>query len=131
MPTVSPDDIRSYRKKDYLLIENALTPDELSAIRAAVDGFIEKSRSLTQHSSAIELEAGHTADKPKVPADQAAPSAAPRLREAVPKLQHPGSGPRLDWPRSQASRLEGEHQGRRDRHVSRMAPGLGLLSPQQ
>ena len=53
---VSPAEIESYRERGYLLVEDALTPQELADIRAAIDGFVERSRSLTQHDSAIELE---------------------------------------------------------------------------
>src|SRR5262249_54044052 len=66
MPTLNPSDVETYRQQGYLLVENALAPEELSAIRAAIDGFIEQSRSLTQHDIAIELEAAHRADRPQV-----------------------------------------------------------------
>ena len=63
---LSPAEIESYRERGYLLVEDALTAEELADIRAAIAGFVEKSRSLTQHDSAIELEAGHSAETPKL-----------------------------------------------------------------
>lgn len=63
---LSPAEIESYRERGYLLVEDALTPQELADIRAAIDGFVERSRALTRHDSAIELEAGHSAETPKV-----------------------------------------------------------------
>jgi ectoine hydroxylase-related dioxygenase (phytanoyl-CoA dioxygenase family) len=63
---LSQADIESYRAQGYLLVEDALTAKELADIRAAVDGFVEQSRSLTRHDATIELEQGHSADNPKV-----------------------------------------------------------------
>jgi phytanoyl-CoA hydroxylase len=63
---LSSADVESYRERGYLVVEDALTPQELADIRAAIDGFIEQSRGLTRHDSAIELEAGHSAEKPRV-----------------------------------------------------------------
>jgi ectoine hydroxylase-related dioxygenase (phytanoyl-CoA dioxygenase family) len=59
-------DVDSYRDQGYLLIESALAPAELAAIRDAADQFLEASRRLTKSDSALELEEGHSSTFPRL-----------------------------------------------------------------
>src|SRR5262249_31506464 len=59
-------DIEAYRAQGFLLVEDALSPTELSDLRAVVDQFIERGRALDRDDEAIELEPGHRPDRPRI-----------------------------------------------------------------
>jgi ectoine hydroxylase-related dioxygenase (phytanoyl-CoA dioxygenase family) len=59
-------DLSAYRAQGFLVVEDALRPAELRDLRAVVDAFIERSRALERDDSALELEAGHSPERPRV-----------------------------------------------------------------
>lgn len=58
--------IDAYRRDGYLLIENAITQEQLAAARRVMDDFVEESRLLTRSDSVLDLEDDHTHDHPRV-----------------------------------------------------------------
>jgi ectoine hydroxylase-related dioxygenase (phytanoyl-CoA dioxygenase family) len=75
--TLSPDDRASYAENGYLLVENAVTPEELARLREITSELIEKSRSVSESNDAYELDAGHSPDSPRL------------TRIKLPHRQHP------------------------------------------
>ncbi|MBI4552495.1 MAG: phytanoyl-CoA dioxygenase family protein [Candidatus Latescibacteria bacterium] len=55
-----------YKKNGYLAVENVLTMDEVEELRRVTDEFVEKSRSVTQHTDVFDLEPGHTPEAPRL-----------------------------------------------------------------
>ena len=60
------DQVQSYRRDGYLVIENVLGATELENLRQVVGGLVEASRSVTTHDSVYDLEASHTPEEPRV-----------------------------------------------------------------
>jgi ectoine hydroxylase-related dioxygenase (phytanoyl-CoA dioxygenase family) len=60
------DQVQSYRKDGYLVIENVLDATELETLRGIIDGLVESSRSLTEHNHLFDLEPTHTPEEPRV-----------------------------------------------------------------
>jgi phytanoyl-CoA hydroxylase len=60
------DQVQSYRRDGYLVIDNVLTTTELESVRRVVDGLIEASRAVTTHDSVYDLEPTHTPEEPRV-----------------------------------------------------------------
>ncbi|MEF2554296.1 phytanoyl-CoA dioxygenase family protein [Aurantimonas sp. A2-1-M11] len=74
---LSAEQIARYRTDGYLLIENAIGPDEIKAIRDTALEFIERSRALTESDDVYDLDDGHSAETPRL------------TRIKVPHKQHP------------------------------------------
>ena len=62
-----------FREQGYLHVPGVVSPAELAAMRAALDGWIEESRSHDRNwgdtpdgKARFDLEAGHTAERPKL-----------------------------------------------------------------
>ena len=60
------DQVESYRRDGYLLVENVLSAPELDTLRRVVDGLVEASRSVTAHDHVYDLEPSHTPAEPRV-----------------------------------------------------------------
>jgi len=73
--TLSDDQLRSYRESGYLQLESFVGPEWLDELRATSEIFVEKSRELTSSNRTLDVEPGHTAEKP-------------RLRRLVSPLDH-------------------------------------------
>lgn len=56
----------SYFEQGYLLLESILPMDLVEAIRAVTEEWVEKSRLVDQSDAIFDLEAGHTADSPRL-----------------------------------------------------------------
>ena len=63
---LSSKQIESYNTNGYLAVENVLAAQELSALRALTDAFVERSRAVTAHNSVFDLEQEHTAAAPSL-----------------------------------------------------------------
>jgi ectoine hydroxylase-related dioxygenase (phytanoyl-CoA dioxygenase family) len=71
MPTLTPQQIEAYHRDGYLMVEDAVSPAQLAALRRDFDAWVAESRG---HAAAygeimdgrprFDLEAGHTADRP-------------------------------------------------------------------
>ena len=63
---LTSEQIASYKKQGYLGVENVLTDAETDELRRVTDEFVEKSREVTEHTEAFDLEPGHTSETPKL-----------------------------------------------------------------
>ncbi|MEL6765633.1 MAG: phytanoyl-CoA dioxygenase family protein [Pseudomonadota bacterium] len=63
---LSPEQKAFYAENGYLMVENAVTPDELSRLQAITAGLIEESRNVTESDERFDLEAGHSAASPRL-----------------------------------------------------------------
>jgi phytanoyl-CoA hydroxylase len=60
------EQIDYYNEQGYLGVENVLSEEELAELRSVTDSFVEKSREVTEHTAAFDLEPGHTPENPKL-----------------------------------------------------------------
>ncbi len=74
---LSPTQIEFYRTNGYLGVEGVYSDEEVTALRAATDEWVERSREVTDNDDVFDLEPGHTADGPKL------------RRLKMPHLHHP------------------------------------------
>jgi ectoine hydroxylase-related dioxygenase (phytanoyl-CoA dioxygenase family) len=63
---LTQEQVQSYRRDGYLLVEDVLDATALEAVRRVVDGLVEASRSVTEHNHVYDLEPTHTAEEPRV-----------------------------------------------------------------
>lgn len=63
---LSKDDVSFYNDNGYLMVEDAVTPEQLARLREITYDLIEKSRSVTQSNDVYDLDDGHTADAPRL-----------------------------------------------------------------
>lgn len=74
---LSADDVAFYRENGYLMVEDAVTPAQLDALRRVTYDFIEKSRAVTESDDVFDLDEGHSAAQPRL------------TRIKLPHKQHP------------------------------------------
>jgi ectoine hydroxylase-related dioxygenase (phytanoyl-CoA dioxygenase family) len=74
---LSTQQIEFYKENGYLLVENAVTPEQLARMRDIAYGFIEKSRAVNVSDDVFDLDDGHSAQTPKL------------TRIKLPHKQHP------------------------------------------
>ena len=55
-----------YAANGYLLVENAVTPDQLARLLEITEGLIEASRSVGESNEVYDLDAGHGPDTPRL-----------------------------------------------------------------
>ncbi len=60
------EQIDFYHLKGYLAVENVLSSDEVGELQRVTDEFVDKSRSVREHTDVYDLEPGHSAETPKV-----------------------------------------------------------------
>jgi ectoine hydroxylase-related dioxygenase (phytanoyl-CoA dioxygenase family) len=70
-------DIAFYRENGYLMIENAVTAEELAALQKVTREFIERSRTVTESNDVFDLDEGHGPNNPRL------------TRIKLPTKQHP------------------------------------------
>ena len=63
---LSEAQIEFYREQGYLLLENAIPPETLTALRDKIDEFLEASRAVESSNSVYDLDASHSAAAPRV-----------------------------------------------------------------
>jgi ectoine hydroxylase-related dioxygenase (phytanoyl-CoA dioxygenase family) len=63
---LSSDQIAFYEENGYLLIENALSPDQLSELQQVTEDFIEASREVRESNDLYDLDDGHSATHPRL-----------------------------------------------------------------
>ena len=66
-----------YADNGYLMVENAVTPDQLAELRRITYDLIDQSRNVTQTNDVFELDKGHSRDNPRL------------TRIKLPHRQHP------------------------------------------
>lgn len=74
---LSKDQIEFYQENGYLMIENALSEDQLQLLQEVTNTFIEGSREVTQSNDVYDLDEGHCKDEPRL------------TRIKLPHKQHP------------------------------------------
>jgi ectoine hydroxylase-related dioxygenase (phytanoyl-CoA dioxygenase family) len=60
------EQIDFYREQGYLGVPDVLSAAEVSELRKVTDEFVEKSRSVADHTDVFDLEPGHTPENPKL-----------------------------------------------------------------
>jgi len=78
---LSREQVQSYRRDGYLVIENVLSAAELENLNRVVEGLVERSRSVTTHDHVYDLEPTHTAAEPRVRRIKEPHSVDPAFRE--------------------------------------------------
>lgn len=63
---LNDDQVEHYKTKGYVLIENAISDEWLARLLAASDEFVDQSRTLTESTKMLDLEASHSADNPRL-----------------------------------------------------------------
>ena len=61
------DQIKFYEENGYLVIEDAIAPEQLDALGRVTGEFIERSRLLGGSNDVYDLDAGHSAAEPRLP----------------------------------------------------------------
>ena len=74
---LSAEQSRFYAENGYLLIEDAVSPEALGALRRVAHEFIERSRTVSESDEVYDLDEGHGPDAPRL------------TRIKLPHLQHP------------------------------------------
>lgn len=59
-------DLDFYDENGYLLVEDAVTPEQLKKLRQITHDFIKQSRQVTQSTDVFDLDEGHSAESPKL-----------------------------------------------------------------
>jgi phytanoyl-CoA hydroxylase len=60
------DQISSYQENGFLAVENVVPTSLITEARQVVDGFVEQSRAVTDHTVVFDLEPGHSPAEPRV-----------------------------------------------------------------
>src|SRR3712207_167918 len=87
---LTPDQIEFYNENGYLIVEDAVSPERLQALRDLTYEFIERSRFVSQSADLYDLDEGHSPAKPKL------------TRIKLPHERHP-----LYWETVKSERISG------------------------
>jgi hypothetical protein len=63
---LTPDQIAFYRDNGYILIEDAITPEQLDRLRARTLDLIDQSRAVTESDEVFDLDEGHGPETPRL-----------------------------------------------------------------
>ncbi|WP_205625038.1 phytanoyl-CoA dioxygenase family protein [Geminicoccus roseus] len=66
MAMLTQEQVESYERDGFLIVNNVLTPGEVQELRAVTEDLVEKARPLTAHDDVYDLEPSHSADEPRV-----------------------------------------------------------------
>ena len=124
-------EVEHFHREGWLVVEGVVGRAALDEIRAVTDEFLDRARELDASDGPIDLSPGHTREHPQVrrvidpdrhhPVYEAA-TRMPEILDVVCDLLGPGHSLRSLETQLQANSRRGPH---------RMAPGLGLLPPDQ
>ncbi|MBM3670400.1 MAG: phytanoyl-CoA dioxygenase family protein [Actinobacteria bacterium] len=65
MPTVLTDaQVADYERDGFLVIPDAISPEDIAELQAVTSEFVERSRTVTEHTEVFDLEPAHTPEKP-------------------------------------------------------------------
>lgn len=87
---LTPDQVEFYHENGYLLVEDAVTPQELDGLRSVTYDFMERSRQVTENDDVFDLDEGHGPESPRL------------TRIKLPHRQHP-----LFWDTVRGERISG------------------------
>jgi ectoine hydroxylase-related dioxygenase (phytanoyl-CoA dioxygenase family) len=77
MPMLNQHDVEFYRDKGYLMVEDAVSADQLAKLREITYDLIDKSREIVESNDIYDLDEGHSANQPRL------------TRIKLPHQQHP------------------------------------------
>jgi ectoine hydroxylase-related dioxygenase (phytanoyl-CoA dioxygenase family) len=63
---LTEDQVATYDRDGFILVEDVLSPDLLGRVGAVVDGFVARAKGLTAPNEVYDLEDTHTPDEPRV-----------------------------------------------------------------
>lgn len=63
---LSQSQIEIYQQNGFLSVEGVFSPQQIAAVGAVVEEFVERSREITDHNDIYDLEPGHTPEQPRV-----------------------------------------------------------------
>lgn len=63
---LSNDQIQFYNNEGYVLVEDVISEDQLSAMLKIVDNFFEKSKAIKENDNIFDLEEGHSTNNPRL-----------------------------------------------------------------
>lgn len=63
---LNKEQVDAYHKDGFVLVEDAIRPDLLARVRAVIDGYVERSRSIASGDDVYDLEQGHSPQAPRV-----------------------------------------------------------------
>ena len=66
LQVLTPEQVRAYHERGYVLIEGAVSDAWLSRLQAASDEFVVESRTLTASTNKLDLDPAHTAEDPRL-----------------------------------------------------------------
>jgi ectoine hydroxylase-related dioxygenase (phytanoyl-CoA dioxygenase family) len=63
---LTDDEIAFYRENGYIMVENAVSPEQLAAMRQATAELMDQSRAVTESDDRFDLDEGHSAETPRL-----------------------------------------------------------------
>ena len=63
---ITKDQVKSYNKKGYLIIENAIPSDKLKELQEVTNEFVNKSRNIKENDEVFDISNDHTSENPKL-----------------------------------------------------------------
>jgi ectoine hydroxylase-related dioxygenase (phytanoyl-CoA dioxygenase family) len=81
VPMLTRQQVESYRRDGYLMIESVLDARELATLRQVTDDLVAASRAVTQHNDIYDLEPTHSTREPRVRRIKEPHNAHPAYRE--------------------------------------------------
>jgi phytanoyl-CoA hydroxylase len=63
---ISGEKVEDYRQKGFVVVEDIFSAEDLRRMREALDELVATAKGLTDHTSVVDLEPGHTPDVPRV-----------------------------------------------------------------
>jgi ectoine hydroxylase-related dioxygenase (phytanoyl-CoA dioxygenase family) len=66
MSGLSEQQVAEYRTRGFVILRDVLDASTIQELQAATDSFLDRSRTMTASDAVIELDAGHTADEPRI-----------------------------------------------------------------
>lgn len=66
VPMISDAQAATYQRDGFLVVENVLSPDEVTALRRVTEDIVENSRFVSDHNSVYDLEPTHSVNEPRV-----------------------------------------------------------------
>lgn len=63
---ISEEQVKSYKEKGYLIIENAIPSEKLKKLQDITDEFVEKSRTVSKNDEIFDISNDHSKDSPKL-----------------------------------------------------------------
>ena len=63
---LTQEQVEFYHTNGYIVVENVISAADIAELRKITDGFVDKSREVTEHTNVFDLEPGHTPEAPQL-----------------------------------------------------------------